>query len=789
MAIQQIGSSNALKFSRENLAVVDSYIDSNLSVGTTVYLDEAKTLLVGQQEALGVIKGKNLYSVKTDSNSKIVSSELIKQRLLGWHPVFVEDNQDQKEDEIDQAFAAGCDFFQFSISFDKIYLSKAEWDADLDIYWEKYTRIYNKVKNLFPNFGVRINCITDDTSFYINRDNSAKTNINQALFRYCSNFGDPVPFYADSDMVMDQFGMPIRAKSGWGRPTMFKQSARLIMVEFVKRVILRFPDIFSKCLWLSVPTTSDHEMGLEYIQSWTGTGFATGSHPEGFYCLVDYHPLSQSYFKDVFLPNKYGNIQALNLKWGKGYLKFSDVEIPKVQNVSNITQTSFDNFQSLSNSNAFIDWQQHNVKGLEIFWKECSDIIKQYAPKVEYCYEVGSSTDKDSSIFRGTQNLLNVRKICSVFKAQYEKYTWDKVPSISSALGRKNWNGDIYKEVNSNDVPTQSNIKDTFEVQKVMYQNAIEGYENDIKCAIMICRNDNNNNISTNGTFGTNQFSKTLQVIKDLRKYIDSGLAFSGVKINKTITQKLSDRTKNWDDKNREWIANGGVNCSIIMEDDLGSLDVNVESLNLYQLNNDSSHTEIQTYTPSNLAKVEILEETYTYTEDESFNYLHCMHSITQYQSIQDSLKSAMCNLIVKGKTSGKIYARTTQNSGSAVKNAIRDDMTIASGMASTTIKAGNNHPQIDYIPTLYRDSKVKIKPNEELIFRWENVGTASVEISLIAPDPPVAYPNLKYIEQCLAPGTSFEYIFNPNRSELQGEPRWKRAIKSNMNAILSCNP
>ena len=790
MAIQEINNSNALKVSRENLAIVDSYLDSDLSIGTTVYFDDAKTLLVGQKEALGVIKGKTLYSVKTDVNSKILSVQPVKERLLGWHPIFIEENQDQKEDEIDAVLLAGCDFFQFSISFDTIYLSKAEWDSNLDSYWVKYDRIYNYVKAKFPHFGVRINCITDDTAFYLNRDNSPKTNINQAIFRYCSNFADPVAFYADSDMAMDQFGMPIRAKVGWGRPTMFKQSARSIMVEFVKRVIQRYPDIFAKALWVSTPTTSDHEMGLGYIQSWTGTGFASGSHPEGFYCLEDYHPLSQAYFKDVFLPAKYGNIDALNKKWGKNYSAFSAVEIPMVPNVSNITQTSYDNFQALVNSNAFIDWQQHNVKGLEIFWKECLAIINQYASNVEYCDEVGSAFDKDSSIFRGTQNLVSIRKICSVFKSQYEKYTWDKAPSISAAIGRKNWDGDIYKEVNSNDVPTQSNIKDTNAIQKAMYDNAIEGYANDIKCAIIICTDAINNNISTNGIFGTNQFQKTLQVIRDLRTFIDAGLAFDGVKITNTITQKLSDRTKNWQAKNEEWLNAGGINCSVVLQDDLSSIDIITPPIaGMYQLNNDSSHTQIQTYVPINLSRVEILEETYGYLESDSYNYHHVTHAIAQHQSIQDALKTALCNLTVIGKISGKIYARTIQNVDSLTKNAIRDDMTIVTGMTSTTIKASNNHPRIEDIAGLYRDCKVKIKPDEILIFTWQNVGTANINVNLINPDSPSAYPNLTYVDECLAPGQTKTYEYNPNRSELVGQPNYKRQIKSNMNAMLDCNP
>jgi len=342
--------------------------------------------------------------------------------------------------------------------------------------------------------------------------------------------------------------------------------------------------------------------------------------------------------------------------------------------------------------------------------------------------------------------------------------------------------------MNSNDVPTQSDIKDTTAIKNAMIQTSKQAFKNGADIVIIICTSEVNPRISSNGNFGVNQFPKSLEAVVELSKWLNTGEQYEGVKITNTIRQNLSYRARNFDSARQDWLNAGGVNCSIEIIDDLTSVGNNsTVPSEMYYLNGDSSHAEIQSYIPQNLAKVEILKETYNYTLEETYYYNHATHSICQHQTIQDALKTALCNLTVIGRSSGKIYARTIQNSGSAVKNAIRDDMNINSSMTNS-IKAGNNHPRIEDINSLYRDCKVNIKPNEELIFRWENVGTASIEVSLIAPDSPEAYPNLVFIEQCLAPNTAIEYIFNPNRIEFQNQPRWKRQIKSNMNAMLNCN-
>jgi hypothetical protein len=577
MAFQGFSSADEIKAARRNVSKIAIYGTKGLPVNSVLYTNQARTNRLGAFANIGVTQGAKLYKVSTNANGEITTApQLIKERLLGWQPMFVESDQANKEYEIEQVIARGVNFFQFNISFDTIYKSKAEWDNNPDSVWAAYDRIYNFIKNRFPNFGVRINCITDDTNFYVDRNFNWHGSVNDSIFRYAPTVktgedGTPPPaFYADSDMVMDQFGMPIRAKSGWGRPTMFKQSARSIMVAFVQRVIQRYPLVFNKALWVSVPTTSDHEMGLEYIQTWNGSGFSTGSHAEGHYCMVDYHPLSQNHFKNVFMVQKYGTIQAVNDAWGKNYANFNAIEIPMVAGVSNISQTSFASYFALADSQAFVDWILHNVAGLKVFWTECLAVIAQYAPGVDLCFEVGSATDK-LAVLRGTQNLLEIKELCNVFKStQYETYSWGgTTPSVSVAIGRANWSGEIYCEVNSNDVPTQSNINDTIEVKNAMISAAKQGYMNDVKCIIFICTNTVNNNIKTNGVSGTNQFQKTLEAIEEIKSWLDTGVSFEGVTVTNTISQNLSDRYRKYDLMQNNWLASGGVNCEIVLVDNI----------------------------------------------------------------------------------------------------------------------------------------------------------------------------------------------------------------------------
>lgn len=576
MAVQGFSSTEEIKAARRNISKIGIYGTKGLPLNSVLYTNEARTNRLGAMQNIGITQGPKLYKVSTNGNGEIITAPvLVKERLLGWQPMFVENDQANKEYEIEQMVARGVNFFQFNISFDAIYKSKAEWTNNPDSIWAPYDRIYDFVKNRFPNFGVRVNCITDDSNFYIDRNRNWHNSVNDAIFRYAptirsgENGTPPPPFYADSDMVMDQFGMPIRAKTGWGRPTMFKESARKIMVDFVQRVIQRYPLVFSKALWISVPTTSDHEMGLEYIQTWDGNGFSNGSHPEGHYCLVDYHPASQNHFRNVYMVQKYGTIQAVNAAWGKNYPNFGAIEIPMVANVSNISQTNFASYFALADSQAFLDWIQHNIKGLQTFWSECLSVIAQYAPNVDLCFEVGSAFDR-LSVFRGTMNLAQMRLFCKVLKSQYFTYEWGNViPSVSAAIGRANWTGDIDAEVNSNDVPTQSNISDTIAVKNAMITAAKQAYLNDVRCVILICTNSVNYNIKTNGVAGTNQFPRTLEVVDELRAWLETGESFEGVTVTNTITQNVSDRYRKYDTMNNNWLASGGVNCEIVLVNDL----------------------------------------------------------------------------------------------------------------------------------------------------------------------------------------------------------------------------
>jgi hypothetical protein len=174
-----------------------------------------------------------------------------------------------------------------------------------------------------------------------------------------------------------------------------------------------------------------------------------------------------------------------------------------------------------------------------------------------------------------------------------------------------------------------------------------------------------------------------------------------------------------------------------------------------------------KSYCPLEIAETKIRET----KESSTFEYHHATHSILMVQDLANKGLQAKCNLKVEGMQTGIVYAETVQKMG-----AIRADM-------SGNNRFGNNHPMNRYGVGLGRDCVLKLPENETLKFTWVNVGDTNIEVWLHHPDP--ASKNLDF-RQCISPGQVLNFEYNPGHySDL---PAHKKALKSNMNADLSCN-
>jgi hypothetical protein len=103
MATQGFNTINDVKNARTNINYGPVYGMKDLHVGSVLYSNPEKTIRLGAYSNIGVVVGSKLYAVSTNSNGEIISTPtLVKEKLIGWMPMFVEDDQDNKEFEIEQ---------------------------------------------------------------------------------------------------------------------------------------------------------------------------------------------------------------------------------------------------------------------------------------------------------------------------------------------------------------------------------------------------------------------------------------------------------------------------------------------------------------------------------------------------------------------------------------------------------------------------------------------------------------------------------------------------------------
>ncbi len=563
--------------SKVNINWVEAHWDGDLAQGTILYQDKLHTTPFGARSVLGIIQGKKMYKVSTNATGSIISAPTqVKEKYLGFQQVY-SDDPETREYEISEMVKRGVEMYQFNINFSGIFLSKQEFDSNLDICWAQYDRLYNFVKSKFKYFSVRIICVCEDNNFYLNRDGQFKTNLNECLFVYANTINtNPTAFASNSDMAMDQTGQPMRVKGGEGHVTFFKDSARAIYVEFVKRTIQRYPELFAvnKCKWVSTPTTADHEMGQGYSNSWNGSGFGGG--PGGWAALYDYHPLSTAYWKGTFLPNKYGNIQALRDAWGdQSISSFSTAEPPKIANITTIDQASIPQFFALAqNSQRYADWVIHVTLQYKVMLQEFKTCINTYAPGISYCLETGSMTDK-LAVMRMTQHYQYYIDLFDYIKCQYGLYEWDGVtPQISGPLLRKTFpNKKFHIEINSNDVPTQSTITTSQAIKQAMKIAMRIAYKDlGVECVILICRSFNNPNIVDNGPTGFNQFPLTLQLAEEEETWLETPDSYKGGTVTSSLAQNTLDKYKKFDELHTIWLNSGAQNTEIILTDNMNTI-------------------------------------------------------------------------------------------------------------------------------------------------------------------------------------------------------------------------
>lgn len=582
MATQNFTSVKQIRNLRSNISKQDGFIKGGIGIGKTIYTDSAQSIPMQPLTNIGIVKGNKLYSASTNAYGVIASPPILeREKIIGYISDFATSNVNRAKAEMDRASLRGARAYMCSISLDDIYWSMDEWNSNPDSIWANVDDIVNYAYSKFDYLAFRIITHYDDTKFYLNRDGSPKTNVNQALFRFTQDFTSGTPANFNGDMAQDQWGFPMRVKNGWGHATFFKKSARDKMSYFVQRVFLRYANLLHKVRWCSFNTTPDQETGMTYDQNWDGTINAFINDEGGTirkWALYDFHPDSLSYWHNTFLPQRYSTIDALNLKWQTDYDNFSEA-VPPRNPASSISNSDNSVTLSLANNQRYIDWHEHNFNGMFVWLSECVALMNAANPNISPCFEPGSVVDEMSKL-RMTQNLPRINKLFKIIKTQFQgSNIGNSNPHVSTELIRPNWDGSIDVEVNENDIPTQSSIHDTVEVQTSMKNMAKSAYLNGADVVFFISSDVSNPRISTGGVYGTNQHYKTLDVIEEIKTWLDTGAAFFGVQRGSKITQNVSDRIINQANKNQDWLSlspngNDTNRVDIILVDDIGNVGI-----------------------------------------------------------------------------------------------------------------------------------------------------------------------------------------------------------------------
>lgn len=582
MATQGFTSAEQIKNIRSNIAKQDGYIKGDIALGKVIYDDLANTTPIEPFTNIGIVNGSKLYTASTNAFGEISSNPTLqREKIIGYISDFATSNVNRAKAEMDRVVLKGVRAYMCSISLDDVYWSMDEWNANPDSIWTNIDAIVNYAYSKFDYLAFRIITHYDDSKFYLNRDNSPKTNVTQSLFRLTQDLTGATPANFNGDIALDQWGYPMRVKAGWGHATFFKKSARDKMTAFVQRVFNRYSNLLHKVKWCSFNTTPDQETGMTYDQKWDGSipGFindAGGTIRK--WALYDFHPDSLSYWHSVFLPERYSTIEELNLAWGTSYENYSQA-IPPRNPASNITSSDNEVTLGLSSSRRFLDWHEHNFNGMLVWLKECIAVMKAANPSILSCFEPGSATDGLARA-RMTQNLVKLRTVFDVLKTQFQgRDIGGTSPHISSDIIRPNWTGFIDNEVNENDIPTQSSVNDTLLVKTEMINLAKSAFLNGVDVVFFISADEVNPRISSGGVFGVNQHPRTVEVIEEIWNWLETGAAYEGVQVQNVITQNLSDRIMNQQAMNDEWLAlspngNDTNRVDIILVDDLDSVEL-----------------------------------------------------------------------------------------------------------------------------------------------------------------------------------------------------------------------
>lgn len=548
MAIEYFKNKEEVKSSRSNLSFIkEIYWKDDIIKDNILYSDIDCKYPIESYDNLGVVDGAKLWWVKTINGKIVEHPELLREKEIAWQVMFLDNNVEKTMDEMSQMASIGIKSVRLTINMDKIYWDRLDWDSDDNKLWEHYDLLINHANRLFNKISFKIVTIWDDSKYYLLKNG-----------QYGENNRNPFPLFdLFKDIAQDQWKVPMRVKHGVGHPSLAVKKSKDILKEFLRRVFTRYSYLGDRLYKYSVTNTPDHETGEAYSQAFVGDDINfgwidNGIDDNGNPALYDYTDENINLFRE-YLRNEYkNNIYNLNILYNTNYKDFSEVEPPKT-NVISARYNTLELLESLTNSQLFEDWHEHNFNLHFNWWNEIKELVKKIFPNVLFVYEVGSFRDRLSP-FRYTQNIIKAQEVFDVLKSGIDISNWSKTVYESGAdIGRTNWKKYIEQEVNKRDVTTQAYIHDTNDVKEAMKFKIIQGFNNGCDSIDLIDENRLDETIShgvplniNDSSTWTNQFPKTKELAKEMIQWLNEGNGYNGVIVDRDIIQSLKKRVREW---------------------------------------------------------------------------------------------------------------------------------------------------------------------------------------------------------------------------------------------------
>jgi hypothetical protein len=507
-------------------AVGKIYTDLEPANGVRFWLDPVRSINPSPTKWYGLknYKGKN-WTFQASAQFTIINLLPIQDKRIGWKDGLAVELLAEGLLQMEDAAAAGANFYVFSLPLDAVIKNIDELNNNTGD-WSKIDTIIARANQLFPEIAINIRADYDDSNYY-DASGNPKSNPTFDLF---------------NDICQDEWGNPARIGYGSGHACFAKETSVNKVKRFVQLALQRyFPILGEKLVWISIPTSAQHEMGFNYENE---TFLNDGSKTPAMRAIFDYHPQSVVKFKS-WVQSRYRTLAEASRVHGINYTSWDQVQPPKTGKAS-ITDTTSADFDVLYRTNLGVDWYLFNSEQQHGFWLQIKEVINQYAPGVGFCGEFGSVSDP-LVLYRGTADLNAHNQLFEFLKTQFQSRNFFGQPDYSADYIRSNATNIIQSEINANDVRTMSNysITDPDQVKSIMYTMMRDVIHNNGE-PIFIDRP------------GSPYYQNTLNLIAQTNEYITNN-PNAGVTIGQSITVTLRDMIQNYESVIAAWRAAGAT--------------------------------------------------------------------------------------------------------------------------------------------------------------------------------------------------------------------------------------